>query len=308
MPDALELLKTRRSVKPIELAGPGPTRGRDRHAADHRLARARPRQARRRGASSCSRATRALKAGAAIAAAFRAESSRRQRRAGRVRAQAARARAAGDRGGQPRRAACEDPGMGAGAVGRRRRDEPGASPRTRWAMPRAGSPNGTPMTARVLDALGLAPHERIAGFVHIGRPAQAAGGSRPRPPLAEIVTRYPAVAEKPRRRCSTTTDKNDHGLPHDPFKAIVAPRPIGWITSMSAKGEINLAPYSFFNGVTEPAADRDVRQRRPQGFGRLRRGDQGVRLQSRDLGLARADERHLGAAAARRQRDGASRA
>ncbi|MDO8878719.1 MAG: flavin reductase family protein [Pseudolabrys sp.] len=38
-------------------------------------------------------------------------------------------------------------------------------------------------------------------------------------------------------------------LPHDPFKAIVAPRPIGWITSMSAKGEINLAPYSFFNGV-----------------------------------------------------------
>jgi flavin reductase (DIM6/NTAB) family NADH-FMN oxidoreductase RutF len=46
-----------------------------------------------------------------------------------------------------------------------------------------------------------------------------------------------------------TTDKNDHGLPHDPFKAIVAPRPIGWITSMSATGEINLAPYSFFNGV-----------------------------------------------------------
>ncbi|HWV43383.1 flavin reductase family protein [Pseudorhodoplanes sp.] len=42
---------------------------------------------------------------------------------------------------------------------------------------------------------------------------------------------------------------NDHGLPRDPFKAIVAPRPIGWITSMNAKGEINLAPYSFFNGV-----------------------------------------------------------
>ena len=46
-----------------------------------------------------------------------------------------------------------------------------------------------------------------------------------------------------------TTDKNDHGLPHDPFKAIIAPRPIGWITSMSASGAINLAPYSFFNGV-----------------------------------------------------------
>jgi flavin reductase (DIM6/NTAB) family NADH-FMN oxidoreductase RutF len=38
-------------------------------------------------------------------------------------------------------------------------------------------------------------------------------------------------------------------LPHDPFKAIVAPRPIGWITSINGKGEINLAPYSFFNGV-----------------------------------------------------------
>ena len=44
--------------------------------------------------------------------------------------------------------------------------------------------------------------------------------------------------------------KNDHGLRFDPFKAIVAPRPIGWITSMSAKGEINLAPYSYFNGVS----------------------------------------------------------
>ena len=45
------------------------------------------------------------------------------------------------------------------------------------------------------------------------------------------------------------TDKPDHGLPHDPFKAIVAPRPIGWITTMSASGAINLAPYSYFNGV-----------------------------------------------------------
>ena len=45
-----------------------------------------------------------------------------------------------------------------------------------------------------------------------------------------------------------TRDKS-RTLPHDPFKAIVAPRPIGWITSMSKKGEINLAPYSYFNGV-----------------------------------------------------------
>jgi flavin reductase (DIM6/NTAB) family NADH-FMN oxidoreductase RutF len=46
-----------------------------------------------------------------------------------------------------------------------------------------------------------------------------------------------------------STATNDHGLPFDPFKAIVAPRPIGWITSISARGEVNLAPYSFFNGV-----------------------------------------------------------
>jgi flavin reductase (DIM6/NTAB) family NADH-FMN oxidoreductase RutF len=47
------------------------------------------------------------------------------------------------------------------------------------------------------------------------------------------------------------TRKNDHGLPRDPFKAIVSPRPIGWVTSMNAKGEINLAPYSFFNAVSD---------------------------------------------------------
>ena len=38
-----------------------------------------------------------------------------------------------------------------------------------------------------------------------------------------------------------------HGLPHDPFNAIVGPRPIGWISSMNAQGGVNLAPYSFFN-------------------------------------------------------------
>ena len=38
-----------------------------------------------------------------------------------------------------------------------------------------------------------------------------------------------------------------HGLPHDPFNAIVGPRPIGWISSCSAQGALNLAPYSFFN-------------------------------------------------------------
>jgi flavin reductase (DIM6/NTAB) family NADH-FMN oxidoreductase RutF len=41
--------------------------------------------------------------------------------------------------------------------------------------------------------------------------------------------------------------KNGHGLKHDPFNAIIAPRPIGWISSRDAKGNVNLAPYSFFN-------------------------------------------------------------
>jgi flavin reductase (DIM6/NTAB) family NADH-FMN oxidoreductase RutF len=45
--------------------------------------------------------------------------------------------------------------------------------------------------------------------------------------------------------------KSDHGLPYNPFKAIVAPRPVGWLTSMNAKGEVNLAPYSFFNAVSD---------------------------------------------------------
>lgn len=39
-----------------------------------------------------------------------------------------------------------------------------------------------------------------------------------------------------------------HGLPHDPFNAIVGPRPIGWIATHDGLGHHNLAPYSFFNG------------------------------------------------------------
>jgi flavin reductase (DIM6/NTAB) family NADH-FMN oxidoreductase RutF len=42
-------------------------------------------------------------------------------------------------------------------------------------------------------------------------------------------------------------DKNDHGLRYNPLKACVAPRPIGWITTLSAGGVVNLAPFSFFN-------------------------------------------------------------
>ena len=40
-------------------------------------------------------------------------------------------------------------------------------------------------------------------------------------------------------------------LPHDPFKAIIAPRPIGWVTTQSKSGSVNLAPYSFFNAFAD---------------------------------------------------------
>ena len=40
-----------------------------------------------------------------------------------------------------------------------------------------------------------------------------------------------------------------HGLPHNPFNAVVTPRPIGWISTRGANGQDNLAPYSFFNAV-----------------------------------------------------------
>lgn len=45
-------------------------------------------------------------------------------------------------------------------------------------------------------------------------------------------------------------DKNDHGLPFNPFKSCVVPRPIGWITSLSPDGAVNLAPFSFFAGLS----------------------------------------------------------
>ena len=43
-------------------------------------------------------------------------------------------------------------------------------------------------------------------------------------------------------------------LPWDPFKALVAPRPIGWISTIGAGGQVNLAPYSFFNAIGEGPA------------------------------------------------------
>lgn len=43
--------------------------------------------------------------------------------------------------------------------------------------------------------------------------------------------------------------EDGHGLPHNPFNAIVTPRPIGWISTRDSQGRDNLAPYSFFNAI-----------------------------------------------------------
>ena len=43
--------------------------------------------------------------------------------------------------------------------------------------------------------------------------------------------------------------KDHHGLRHNPFKALIAPRPVGWISSLDSEGVVNLAPFSYFNAV-----------------------------------------------------------
>ena len=48
------------------------------------------------------------------------------------------------------------------------------------------------------------------------------------------------------------TKGNKHGLPRDPFKACIVPRPIGWITTLDENGVVNLAPFSYFNAVSAP--------------------------------------------------------
>ncbi len=50
-------------------------------------------------------------------------------------------------------------------------------------------------------------------------------------------------------------DPNNPSLPHNPLKAIIAPRPIGWISAMDRAGRVNLSPYSYFNAV---AGDPDM--------------------------------------------------
>jgi len=46
-------------------------------------------------------------------------------------------------------------------------------------------------------------------------------------------------------------ERNRDLLPHDPFKAFIAPRPIGWVSTVGPGGAVNLAPYSYFNAVCD---------------------------------------------------------
>lgn len=62
------------------------------------------------------------------------------------------------------------------------------------------------------------------------------------------------------------TEKNDHGLPYNPYKSCVIPRPIGWITTLSRGGVVNLAPYSQFNNLGyDPPYVMFSAQARPDG-------------------------------------------
>jgi nitroreductase len=189
MPEALDLLKTRRSIKPIELDGPGPS------AAEIETLLTVASRVPDHGKLTPWRfivfeGDARLAAGEKIAAAFRVKRpdatpdqvEHERKRLARAPLVIAVVSRAGPHVKIPEweqimsaGAAATSLVLAAHALGY------AASWLTEWyAYERS-----------VLDALGLAPNERIAGFVHIGRPAKPAE-DRPRPPLNEIVTRYGA--------------------------------------------------------------------------------------------------------------------
>ena len=101
---------------------------------------------------------------------------------------------------------------------------------------------------------------------------------------------------------------NGHGLAHDPLNSIVAPRPIGWISTLAEDGTRNIAPYSFFNLLNyRPAADRFLVDGM-EGQRRERRGDRGVRVEPRHPAACRGDERDRGGGRTRGRRIRAGRA
>jgi nitroreductase len=189
MPEAIDLLKTRRSVKPIELSGPGPTA--DELSTLLTIASRVPDH----GKLTPWRfivfeGDARLKAGAKIAEVFRLnrpEATPDQvEMEGKRLARAPLVIAVISRAGPHVKIPEWEQVLSAGA----------AATSLMFAAHALGFA-ATWLTEwyaydrRVLDALGLAPNEKIVGFVHIGRPAKASE-DRPRPPLNDIVTRYDA--------------------------------------------------------------------------------------------------------------------
>ena len=97
-----------------------------------------------------------------------------------------------------------------------------------------------------------------------------------------------------------TSDRDKDKLPRDPFKAIVAPRPIGWISTRALDGRVNLAPYSFFNGFCSAPPIVGFSSEGWKDFGDIRKRERRVCRQSGDVRPSRSHERHIGAARARR--------
>ena len=112
----------------------------------------------------------------------------------------------------------------------------------------------------------------------------------------------PEWTPRAQKTCTITSRANGHGLKHDPFNAIIAPRPIGWISSRDAKGNVNLAPYSFFNGFCyhPPIIGFSSTSWKDSVQNIQETGEFVWNLATKDL--AQADERHRGPCRPRRQR------
>ena len=295
MNDTIALLERRRSAPPACMTGPGPTR--------------------RRSRPCCTVASRVPDHGKLAPWRFIVfeGAGARAGRPHRARDQA-RGQAGPRRGGAARRncgrfsraplvvavvsraaPARQDPRMGAGAVGRRGLHGPDRRGRARSASPRPGSPNGAPMTRASARRSGLRSTS--------ASPASSisAGASADRGPAAPAARRHRHDISRGIAPMFYETARRDKALlPHDPFKAIVAPRPIGWISTRARDGRVNLAPYSFFNafgGVARRSSASPARAAKDSAaFARRAASSSPIWRRST---LRDADERDLGAAAAR---------
>ncbi len=241
MPDALQLLQTRRSVKPMELTGPGPSRPEidtllaiASRVPDHgKLAPWR---------FIVFEGGARIAAGAAIAAAFAAD----------------RADATPEQIEFERKRLARAP-LVIAVVSR-------AGPHVKipeWEQQLSAGASAMSLVFAA-HAMGYAASWITEWYAYdrrvLDHSASAQASASQASSISAAPPSHPRIASARRSRPSSPTtpaedsmfyepDKRDPRLRHDPFKAIVAPRPIGWITSMNLKGQVNLAPYSYFNGI-----------------------------------------------------------